>query len=123
MEIPVPLGDVVDKITILRIKVSRLEAPDAQRAAADELQALESRWASQGHPTVPEFAALQAVNSDLWDIEDQLRRHEASRDFGPWFVARARGVYLLNDRRASLKRSVNERLGSDLVEQKQYVGY
>lgn len=123
MDVPVPLGDVVDKITILRIKVARLDAPAARAAAAAELAALEDRWAAAGQPPCPEFAALQAVNGRLWDVEDQLRRHEAAGDFGPHFVARARAVYLLNDQRAALKRAVNERLGSQLIEQKQYVAY
>jgi hypothetical protein len=123
VEIPVPLGDVVDKITILRIKVARLEAPEARGAAARELEELESRWAAAGHPDVPEFEELEAINGQLWEVEDQLRRHEADADFGPRFVARARAVYLLNDRRAALKARVNARMGSFLVEQKQYVDY
>lgn len=123
MEIPVPLGDVVDKITILRIKVARLESASARDAAARELRALETRWAATGHAELRQFSQLEAVNGRLWDVEDQLRRHEAARDFGPHFVARARGVYLLNDQRAALKRAVNEALGSELVEQKQYVEY
>ncbi len=123
MEIPVPLGDVVDKITILRLKVARLTAPEARAAAAQELAALEARWAAAGHPELDAFEALYQINSRLWRVEDQLRRHEAERDFGPHFVARARAVYLLNDQRAALKRAVNEALGSELVEQKEYVEY
>ncbi len=123
MEIPVPLGDVVDKITILRLKVARLERPEARAAAALELQALEARWAAAEHPSLETFAELQEVNTRLWEVEDQLRRHEVDRDFGPKFIARARSVYLLNDQRAALKRAVNDDLGSELIEQKQYVDY
>ena len=120
MEVPVPLGDVVDKITILRIKVLRLPSAEARQAAGRELTLLEDRWAAAGHGDVGEFKALEEVNLRLWEVEDQLRAQERQRDFGPLFVARARSVYLLNDRRAALKRRVNERLGSELVEQKGY---
>ena len=75
MEIPVPLGDVVDKITILRIKVARLEAPEARGAAARELEELESRWAAAGHPDVPEFEVLEAITiptpTNLAFLEEQ----------------------------------------------------
>jgi len=111
---------VVDKITILRIKVQRLPSDEARRAAGRELAVLEARWAAAGHDDAGELEALEEVNLQLWEVEDQLRAHEQQRDFGPLFVARARSVYLLNDRRAALKRRVNERLGSELVEQKGY---
>ncbi len=120
MEIPVPLGDVVDRITILRIKVARLPGPEARRAAGRELALLEARWTEAGHADSGEFLELQEVNERLWEVEEQLRRHERDRDFGPLFIARARSVYLLNDQRAATKRRVNERLGSELVEQKGY---
>ena len=123
MEIPVPLGDVVDKITILRLKVARLERPEARAAAVAELEALQARWTGAGHPPLESFAELQSVNERLWEVEDQLRRHEADRDFGPKFIARARSVYLLNDQRAALKRAINDALGSELIEQKHYVDY
>lgn len=63
---------------------------------------------------------LQAVNEDLWDIEDAIREREAAHDFGARFVALARAVYRQNDRRAAIKREINRRLGSALVEEKSY---
>ena len=63
------------------------------------------------------------MNAALWDVEDALRLHEARGEFGPEFVARARSVYTINDRRAALKRAINLRLGSELVEEKVLPAY
>lgn len=123
MEIPVPLGDVLDKITILRIKSRKIRSEAKLTHVRRELAALEAKWRGEGFPTLGEEVALERVNEALWDVEDALRRHEAAGDFGAEFVERARSVYKLNDRRAQLKRAVNEALGSELVEEKDYVEY
>jgi len=123
VQIPVPVGDVLDKITILRIKSRKITNEAKLVNVRSELAALTARWEAEGYPTLPEEAALEAVNESLWDVEDELRRHEARQDFGPEFVTRARSVYQINDRRARLKRAVNEALGSELVEEKDYVAY
>ena len=123
MEIPVPLGDVLDKITILRIKTRKIENSEKLENVARELETLSSRWATAGHGSPPEEEELESVNASLWDVEDALRRHEAEQDFGEAFVRLARSVYHLNDRRAALKRAINIRLGSELVEEKDYVVY
>ena len=68
-------------------------------------------------------ADLRAVNEALWQIEDDVRDCERHRDFGPRFVELARSVYHTNDRRAELKRRVNELLGSRIVEEKAYAEY
>jgi hypothetical protein len=65
-------------------------------------------------------AALQAINETLWQVEDDLRDHERRGDFGPGFVDLARAVYRNNDRRAAIKREINQRFNSDLVEEKSY---
>ena len=121
MKIETPLGDVIDRLTILELKAHH--APDDVVAAHVQrsIHALTSDWTSQGYAppqTLPEWSGLEKVNRALWDVEDELRRHEARQDFGPEFVQRARSVYQLNDQRAALKRSINDRLGSTLVEQK-----
>jgi hypothetical protein len=123
LDIPVPLGDVLDKITILRIKSRKIRDPGKLAHVRRELEALQARWHARGFPALAEEASLEEVNEALWDVEDHLRRHEAAADFGADFVERARSVYKLNDRRAALKRAVNEALGSELVEQKDYVDY
>jgi len=116
VEIPVPVADLLDRITILRIKAARVEGA-ALKHVQRELALLDARWT---FGDVPESARLEAVNEELWNVEDALRHHESRGDFGEKFVELARAVYQFNDERARLKRAVNERLGSGLVEVKAY---
>jgi tetratricopeptide (TPR) repeat protein len=119
-------GELLDKITILQIKSRRITNPAKLRNVAAELQALEPAR-QRALPDTPALAALaselQAVNEALWNVEDDLRICERDRDFGPRFVELARSVYRTNDRRAALKRRVNELLGARIVEEKSYVDY
>lgn len=124
MTIDVPVGDVVDKITILRIKERRLTSPEQRANVARELEALRGAWDASGLAWPATRAdELQRINEALWDVEDELRRHEAAQAFGPEFVRRARSVYQINDRRARVKREINELTGSVLVEEKSYAVY
>jgi hypothetical protein len=109
---------VVDRITILRLKLDHLEDPERRQRLVDELADLEQRWGRAGLGRPPEEGDLAAVNAKLWDVEDALRLMESAGDFGPEFVALARSVYTLNDTRAALKRQINQRLGSALIEEK-----
>jgi hypothetical protein len=120
--IPVSWGELLDKIAILAIKVERLRGVEARANAARELWLL--RAAAFGARGVAELeAALLAVNTRLWRIEDQVREKEAAGDFGPGFVALARAVYRENDERGRIKAAINRALRSALVEEKQYAGY
>jgi hypothetical protein len=120
--IPVSWGELLDKIAILQIKTRRLRTPEAQANAAKELAAL--RQAAGSPPITPELeAALNAVNTRLWRIEDLVREREAACDFGPPFVALARAVYHENDERGRIKQAINRALRSSLVEEKQYAAY
>lgn len=124
--IPVSWGELLDKITILRIKKERLADPEKRRNVLRELAILEEIW--QGRQSAPGELAelaeqLHSVNEVLWDIEDEIRDCERRRDFGERFVELARQVYRTNDRRASLKYRVNDLLGSDIVEEKAYHAY
>lgn len=126
MKVDLPLGDVVDKVTILRIKQVRIA--DAAKVAnvERELSVLLAAWAEAGHPameSLADYAGLAEVNEKLWVVEDDLREHERRRDFGPEFVRLARSVYHLNDGRAARKRAINVALGSALVEEKSYADY
>jgi len=123
--IPVSAGELVDKITILRVKAARIE--EAKRAnVTKELELLEA-VAARELQNVPGLAALtaelEAVNAALWDVEDGKRDCERRKDFGPAFVELARKVYRENDRRAAIKRRINEAAGSDLIEEKSYRPY
>ncbi|SHH74436.1 DUF6165 family protein [Desulfofustis glycolicus] len=124
--IPVSWGELLDKITILRIKKERLADPEKRRNVLRELAILEEAW--QGRQSAPRELAelaeqLRSVNEALWDIEDEIRDCERRSDFGQRFVELARKVYRTNDRRASLKYRVNDLLGSDIVEEKAYQAY
>ncbi len=123
MQVEVPIGDVADRLSILEIKIARLPSEAARHNAGTEAEALRRGWAGAALPpleSLPEWDPLCAVNRALWDVEDALRGHESRGDFGPSFVDLARSVYRFNDRRAALKRAINVRLGSSLVEEKSY---
>jgi hypothetical protein len=125
--VPVSWGELIDKITILEIKVERLNVPDAARHAAHELGLLRGVLATLGGDAPPELAGLAAelaaINHRLWDIEDAIRAKEAARLFDADFISLARSVYHSNDERSRIKRAINGLLGSTIIEEKQYVGY
>jgi len=121
IRIPISVGELVDKITILRIKRERLEDPDKRATVAHELALLEERMeAALASDAELEalIADLTAVNGELWDVEEVLRRMEAAGTFGGEFIEAARRVYRLNDRRFTLKNRLSEKFGSDIREQK-----
>jgi hypothetical protein len=120
--IPVSWGEFLDKIAILAIKVERLRGATARDNAARELALLRAAAGDVGGLAELE-AALLAVNTRLWRIEDLIREKEAAGDFGPGFVVLARAVYRENDERGRIKQAINRALRSALVEEKQYSGY
>jgi len=126
IRVPVSVGELVDKLTILDIKVERI-ADDAKRANVAHEQALLRETVAREVPASPELdglvAALKQANEALWDIEDEIRDLERNRDFGARFVELARAVYITNDRRAAIKKEVNLLVGSDIVEEKSYKAY
>ncbi|HEY6482796.1 MAG TPA: DUF6165 family protein [Steroidobacteraceae bacterium] len=124
--VPISPGELLDKITILRIKAVRITDPGKLANVRLELRLLEEKWhGSCG--TLADVAvderALQAVNERLWDIEDRIRDKEAAKAFDAEFIELARAVYAQNDERAALKKRVNVRLGSRIVEEKSYQPY
>jgi len=124
--VPISPGELLDKITILRIKSARI-ADEAKLANVHrELSRLQaSRVAVLGADAdlAVEETALERVNAELWDIEDRIREHEAQQRFDAAFIELARAVYLRNDERAALKRRINLKLQSALVEEKSYRPY
>jgi hypothetical protein len=123
---PISAGELVDKITILRVKAERIGDPAKEANVRKELAMLEA-IAAQALPASAEIerltGELAAVNAALWDIEDGKRDCERRQDFGDRFVQLARSVYVENDRRAAIKRAINEAAGSDIVEEKSYKPY
>jgi hypothetical protein len=123
--IPVSAGELIDKITILRVKAARIDASKLANVKK-ELSLLEA-VAAKDLAVVPGLDALSAelevVNAILWDVEEGKRDCERRGDFGPAFVALARQVYKDNDRRAAIKRRINDAAGSELVEEKSYRPY
>ncbi|MBQ1540529.1 hypothetical protein C5708_00725 [Caulobacter sp. CCUG 60055] len=123
---PVSAGELVDKITILRIKAERIGDAAKEANVRKELGLLEA-IAAEALPASAEIdaltAELTAINAALWDIEDGKRDCERRQDFGDRFVRLARDVYIENDRRAAVKRRINAAAGSELVEEKSYKPY
>ena len=124
--VEVSIGELLDKITILRIKRDKINDPVKLANVLNELNSLETVVATSVTMT-PEIACfvqeLQGINEELWDIEDDIRECERQKDFGERFVALARAVYFTNDRRAEAKREINRLAGSRLVEEKSYAAY
>jgi predicted nucleic acid-binding Zn-ribbon protein len=119
-------GELIDKITILEIKQQRLSAPRAIENARNELAAL-NRAAAALDSAPPGLEALKqelrSINGTLWDIENRTRAKEVAKSFDAEFVELTRSVYLNNDKRAAIKRRINELLNSGMVEEKQYTPY
>jgi Family of unknown function (DUF6165) len=126
LHVPLSPGELLDKITILRIKSQRIHEAAKVANVRLELDLLERTWATLGVATLAVSAderALQAVNEQLWDIEDRIREKEAARSFDQDFIELARAVYHCNDERAAIKKRINVALGSRIVEEKSYQPY
>jgi len=123
---PISVGELIDKITILRIKRERIRAAPAQANVEHELgRLLEIR--ARASLDLAELAGLEdelfQVNGRLWEVEDELRALERNGNFGERFIELARSVYRLNDRRSVLKRRINAVTSSAVVEEKSYPVY
>ena len=124
--VPVSAGELLDKITILRMKVARIQDAAKLANVKLELSLLEQIWKDSGaaqHDVTLESHALQNVNERLWDIEDRIRDKEARQIFDRDFIELARAVYICNDERAAIKKRINLQLGSRLIEEKSYKQY
>lgn len=126
IEVEISLGEFLDKLTILEIKAARVREPDKLANIHKELGQLRARWRESGYARADieqEIKDLRTVNESLWEIEDRIREKEARGEFDANFIELARAVYHNNDRRAALKRAINRKLGSGLVEEKSYTSY
>lgn len=123
VEIEVSIGELYDKITILRIKKERVTDSNKLQNIIKELDYLENKVLNND-PVVENLTKeLFEINSKLWDIENSKRRCEAENNFGWGFIQLARDVYLYNDKRAEIKRKINIHTDSDVVEEKEYTEY
>lgn len=124
--VPISPGELIDKISILEIKSQRMSDPVKLANVRAELSLLMSTWQASPWSAVDisaDWAGLRAVNEKLWVIEDQIRDKERDGRFDHDFVELARAVYINNDERAAIKKRINTRLGSTLVEEKSYADY
>ena len=124
--VEVSFGELIDKITILEIKLERIDDPAKLknlRAEWETLTASRDAAVAGSSELTALSDELKRVNDALWAIEDDIRDCERAGDFGDKFVELARAVYVTNDQRADLKRQINILLGSRLVEEKSYAAY
>jgi len=124
--VPIAVGELIDKITILEIKAERIGDPAKQQNVLSELRLLagvrDAQFARNNE--IDHLAReLKQVNESLWEIEDEIRECERRRDFGARFIELARAVYQRNDLRSQVKRKINEVSGSRIVEEKSYAPY
>jgi hypothetical protein len=126
ISVPIAYGELIDKITILEIKSARIRDAAKLANVRVELDLLNETWhanAASGLDIVAERSELRRVNEALWEIEDRIRLKEKAKAFDDAFVELARSVYIRNDERAAIKRAINQKLGSTLVEEKSYEDY
>ncbi|HEY9052823.1 MAG TPA: DUF6165 family protein [Gammaproteobacteria bacterium] len=124
--IPISPGELLDKITILRIKSQRMTDQKKLANVQKELEMLDSVWSRSvsNDDTIKQLTdELTSINEELWDIEDDIRDEERHKRFGDRFIELARSVYVTNDKRAEAKKKVNLHLGSGIVEEKSYQDY
>jgi len=126
LQVPVSVGEVLDKITILQIKLAHISDAAKRVNIQNELDALLPLVAGDAFTTDQMqglMAELKAVNEALWDIEDDIREKEAAKSFDAEFIRLARAVYVTNDKRAEIKKQINLATGSALIEEKSYESY
>ena len=126
LQVPVSVGEVLDKITILQIKLAHISDAAKRANIHNELDALLPLVAGDAFTTDQMqalMAELKSVNEALWDIEDDIREKEAAKSFDAEFIRLARTVYITNDKRAEIKKQINLATGSALVEEKSYESY
>jgi hypothetical protein len=124
--VEIAAGELIDKITILEIKLDQINETAKRvnvRREYELLSAVLQAQVTPGEQLAELTAALKAANEELWHIEDDIRERERAKDFGPEFIALARSVYQTNDRRAALKREINALLQSAIIEEKSYAAY
>lgn len=120
------VGELLDKVTILQIKAERISDQAKLENINKELRVLTALWEASPYSQSDlneNIQALKEVNEALWDIEDRIRDKEKDQNFDQEFIELARSVYFTNDKRAEIKKTINTKTGSELVEEKSYSDY
>ena len=130
VQIPVSVGELVDKITILEIKKNKIKEKKKLKSVIMELNLLQkelSKITGKHRALKNEFIKLSAklagINQRLWNIENRIRKMEAVNKFGKEFIEKARSVYIYNDKRSEIKNKINKLFGSKITEVKEYTKY
>lgn len=123
MKIEVSNGEIIDKLTILQIKLERIKDEAKLINLRKEFSELSKVTKTIISTSDALYISLYEVNCELWDIEDHIRDLERRKDFGNDFIATARAVYIKNDKRSEIKREINIRTSSGLIEEKSYEKY
>lgn len=122
LKIPVSVGELFDKFSILEIKYSKITDTIKQQIVFKELKLLKP-YLQQYNLDIKTYEKLKKFNSELWIIEDQLRIKESLKEFDQEFIQLARKVYLTNDKRATIKKDINMQFQSEIIEVKDYINY
>ena len=126
IKVELSVGELLDKISILQIKAERIVDRSKLENINKELDVLMSLWKDSAYSNnnlESETNELKAINEELWAIEDKIRDKERNRVFDKGFIELARAVYITNDKRADIKRIINSKTGSELIEEKSYSDY
>ena len=126
IKVPISPGELIDKLTILEIKAANISDATKLANVNIELKLLQETWHSSAFASAnidAEWKLLREINKKLWDIEDLIRDKEREKKFDQEFIELARAVYVTNDERAAVKKQINTKLGSKIVEEKSYAKY
>jgi hypothetical protein len=126
IQVEVSVGEFLDKMVILEIKSERIKDAEKLKSIHKELDILRSAWKNSPfsqNDLSKELAQLKKINETLWVIEDDIRDKERQKTFDEEFIQLARSVYINNDERAAVKKAINLKVGSELIEEKSYSAY
>jgi hypothetical protein len=123
MKIEVSNGEIIDKLTIIQIKLERIKDESKLVNLQKEYKLLLEAASEIINTSDQLYKSLYEANCELWDIEDHIRDLERRKDFGEDFIATARSVYVKNDLRSEIKREINIKTSSGLIEEKSYEKY
>ena len=126
IKVELSVGELLDKISILQIKAERIIDSSKLENINKELDVLMSLWEDSTYSNSnleSEINELKTINEELWCIEDKIRDKERNQIFDKGFIELARAVYITNDKRADIKRIINSKTGSELIEEKSYSDY